>query len=68
LQDPLNEGNIPGFLFVALRSDLMASAPEQRPAILAKFQTLKTRADAQQYLDEVRTKKSAIRVGPSVPP
>jgi phospholipase C len=61
--DPLNEGNIPGFLFSALRSDVMVSAPDQRPAIIARFRALKTRADAQQYLDEVRQKKAATREG-----
>jgi phospholipase C len=60
-QDPVDEGNIPGFLFTALRADLMLSAAEQRPAILAKFRALKIRADAHQYLDEVRTKAAAAR-------
>ena len=57
-QDPFHQGNIPGFLFTAMRCDLMTSAPEQRPAILTKFQTIRTRADAQQYLDEVRQRKA----------
>jgi phospholipase C len=58
-QDPLDQGNIPGLLFTALRSDLITSPPEQRAANLARFQTLRTRADAQQYLDEVKQRKAA---------
>lgn len=60
-QDSLDEGNIPGFLFSGLRSHFMVSAPDQRPAIIARFRALKTRADAQNYLDDVRQKKAASR-------
>jgi hypothetical protein len=51
----------PGFLHVALRSDLDLSRPEERPTILAKFKTIKTRADAQLYLDQIRIKSRAAR-------
>ncbi len=54
--DSIDKGNLPGFLHVALRTDLAMSRPEQRPEILAHFQTIKTRADAQAYLDQVRVK------------
>jgi phospholipase C len=62
-QDSLNEGNIPGFLFSGLRSDVMLSAPDRRSAIISRFRALKTRADAQNYLDEVQQKKAARRGG-----
>lgn len=60
--DSINKGNLPGFLHVALRADLDLSRPEQRADILAKFNTIKTRTDAQAYLDEVRVKVRAGRV------
>jgi phospholipase C len=59
--DAIDEGNMPGFLFVALRSDLALSAPEERPAVIARFNTIKTRADASQYMEEVRVKVRAAR-------
>jgi phospholipase C len=63
--DSINEGNMPGFLFVVLRSDLALSAPEERAAIMARFKTIETRADASQYMEEVRVKIRAARNAPS---
>ena len=57
----IDQGNLPGFLHAALRSDLALSRPEQRPAILAQFQTIKTREQAKAYLDQVRVKVQAGR-------
>jgi phospholipase C len=54
-------GNTPGFLFVALRADLAVSPPVQRPAIRARFNNIRTRADAARYMEEVRVKVSAAR-------
>jgi phospholipase C len=62
--DPLDQENIPGFLFSALRADVMLSPREQTPAIVARFRSLKTRADGHEYLNEVRQKKAARRGGP----
>jgi phospholipase C len=59
--DSIDQGNLPGFLHAALRSDLALSRPEQRPAILAQFQTIKTREQAKGYLDQVRVKVQAGR-------
>jgi phospholipase C len=59
--DSINEGNMPGFLFVALRSDLAMSAPGERAAVMARFNTIKTRAHASQYMEEVRVKVRAAR-------
>jgi phospholipase C len=59
--DFFNEGNMPGFLFIVLRSDLALSAPEERAAILARFKTIQTRAEASQYMEEVRVKLRARR-------
>ena len=63
--EPFNEGNMPGFLFVVLRSDLAMSASEERAAIMARFNTIKTRADASQHVEEVRAKVRAARNGSS---
>jgi phospholipase C len=59
--ESVDKGNLPGFLHAALRSDLALSRPDQRPAILAQFKTIKTRGQAQQYLDQVRVKVRAGR-------
>lgn len=59
--DPADEGNMPGFLFVALRSDLALSAPEERPVIIARYNMIKTRAGASQYMEEVQVKVRAAR-------
>jgi|SRR5579871_1444707 len=50
------QGNLPAILHSALRQDLEASPPEQRYSILERVASLKTRADAVQYLEEVKAK------------
>jgi phospholipase C len=59
--DSIEEGNLPGFLYVAMRSDLAVSPPEERPAIIARVKTIKTRAQTSQYTEEVRVKIRAAR-------
>ncbi len=59
--DSIEEGNLPGFLFVALRSHLALSAAEERPAIRARFAQVKTRSDAAAYFNEVHPKVRAAR-------
>jgi phospholipase C len=59
--DSIEEGNLPGFLYVAMRSDLAVSAPEERPAIVARVKTIKTRAQASEYMEEVRVKIRTAR-------
>ena len=63
-QDSIDEGNLPGVLQSALRSQL-ALAPERRDEIIARFQTLKTREDAMAYLDQVRLKVDAAKASAS---
>jgi phospholipase C len=60
-EDPVNEGNVAGMLQAALRSDL-ALAPDQRDRILARVSAIKTRAQARQYVDEVRQKVDAAKL------
>jgi phospholipase C len=57
--DSIDKGNLPGFLHAVLRTDLDLSPAAQRPAIVGRFNTIKTRAQAQQYMDEVRRKAKA---------
>jgi phospholipase C len=59
--ETINEGNTPAFLFVALRSDLALSPRAQNSAIIARFNQIQTRADAAQYMEEVRAKVRGAR-------
>jgi phospholipase C len=58
-----SDRNMPGFLYVAMRSDLDLSPPDQRPAILARVQSIHTRNDARLYIESVRQKIHAARAG-----
>ena len=67
-QDSVNGDNLPGFLHSALRFDLALSAPEQRGTILAQFSSIRTRAEAMQYVNGVRQKVRAARQASPSPP
>jgi phospholipase C len=54
--DSIDGGNLPGFLYVAMRSDLATSSSEEQPAIVARVKTITTRAQASEYIEEVRVK------------
>jgi phospholipase C len=60
---PADEGNLPGFLHVALRYDLALSPPEQRGQIIARVAGITTRGQARQYLEEVAQRAAAARAG-----
>jgi phospholipase C len=62
--DSVNKGNLPGFLYSALRWDVALSPPEQRPTAIARFRTVETRADAWHYLNQVRQKITSIKAEP----
>jgi phospholipase C len=58
-QQPLpTTGNLPGFLGVMLKTDLelSAAAPAERPAIIENFKQIKTRGEAQAYIEAVFAK------------
>ena len=59
--DSADDGNLPGIVQAALRQDLAVSPPSDRPAIIARVRSIKTRADAVQYLNEVRQKVAPAR-------
>jgi phospholipase C len=65
--DPINEGNLPGVTHAALRGDLTVSPPEQRAQILAHVSSLKTRADAHRYLQQVRQRCAQLEWHPRYP-
>jgi len=60
-EDSIDEQNVPGFLFSVMRADALLSGPASAPAILARFNSIKTRADAAQYVSEVQPRVSAAR-------
>ena len=55
-EDSVNGGNLPGFVFSALRQDLQSSPPERHKAIAERVGSIQTRAEARQYLHEVQEK------------
>jgi phospholipase C len=58
--DSADDGNLPGIMQSAMRQDLEIS-PQQRPAILSRVASIRTRADAMQYLQEVQQKVAPLR-------
>jgi hypothetical protein len=61
---PVNHGTLAGIVHSALRQDLEMSPREQRPAILQRVRSTKTREQARQYLAEVQTKVRKYRTVP----
>jgi phospholipase C len=69
--EPLpEEGNLPGFLFIALKTEieLSSGSDAETAAIVANFNTLKTRGDAKQYITTVLTKVDAARAAAKANP
>jgi phospholipase C len=56
---PVDVGNLPGFLGVALRRDLDLD-PEHREETLQRFAEIETRADARRYLESVQAKMGSL--------
>jgi phospholipase C len=56
---PLTNGNLAGFLHVALRVELQMAPPEQHPAILARVGQLRTRGAALAYIEEMAARLNA---------
>lgn len=61
IDEPVNTGNLPGFVHLAMRADKQISPPETYPAIHERVANLQTRADAIQYLQEVNAKLRAAQ-------
>jgi phospholipase C len=58
---PADDGNLPGFLHIALRYDLALSPPQQRSQILARAAGITTRGEARQYLEEVAQRAAVAK-------
>ena len=58
---PADQGNLPGFLHLALRADLQLSAAEEQPAKIARVASISTRGEADEYLREVGEKVAAAK-------
>lgn len=54
--------SMPGFLYVAMRTDLDLSPPNQRSVILQRVEAIHTREEARLYVEQVRQKIQAARV------
>ncbi|MBV8751381.1 MAG: alkaline phosphatase family protein [Hyphomicrobiales bacterium] len=59
MSDTVDSGNLPGVLLAAMRLDMALSPPSDTHAILARIQTIQTRQQAHQYLNEVERKEIA---------
>jgi len=57
--ESVDNGNLPLFLHIAMRHELAISHPRQKQAILRRVQAVKTRAQAAQYISEIKG-----RIGP----
>lgn len=49
----VDDGNLPLFLHIGMRHDLALSGPTRRTAVLRRAQSVKTRAQASEYLSEI---------------
>ena len=61
----VEDRSLPGFLHVAMRADIQLSPPAERPAIIARVDAIKTRDQAEAYMQEVTAKIQTIK--PPVP-
>jgi len=61
LGDPVDSGNLPGFIHLAMRADRQVSPAAAFADIQGRVASLRTRADAIQYLQEVSVKVRAAQ-------
>ena len=61
----VNEGNLPAILHSAMRQDIAVSGQQAKPAIVARVQSIKTRAEAMEYMKEVQAKVRPHRMNAS---
>jgi phospholipase C len=58
-ENGVNSRSLPGFLFLAMRRDIMMSDPATEPAIVARVRGIQTRGQAAQYIQAVQAKMRA---------
>ncbi|GEL73399.1 alkaline phosphatase family protein [Myxococcus virescens] len=66
--DLVTEGHLPGFLHLAVRTDLELSSPTERQAILTRVRAIQTRAEAEQYMRDVSQKRATFHSGTTTKP
>jgi phospholipase C len=59
--EPFGEGNVAGFLHVAMRYDLAMSPPSQREEIIGRVTALRTRGEARAYLEDVARRAATAK-------
>jgi hypothetical protein len=61
--EPLpEEGNVIGFLQAAVKADVdLSTGEEEKQAAIARFEQIKTKGDAKEYLSEVTAKIDAAK-------
>jgi phospholipase C len=58
--EPLDPGNLAGFVHVAMRAHLEMAPPEQRDAIVARVAAMQTRGEAREYVHDVAAKLNEL--------
>jgi phospholipase C len=65
--EPVSQGNLPGFLHIALRADLQLSPPGEQQAKIARVTSISTRGEAEDYLREVGEKVATAKPALALP-
>jgi phospholipase C len=63
--EPIGEGNLAGFLGVALGTHLQMTPPEDHPAIIARVASLTTKGEAKAYIEDIAAKLNDTMAAPS---
>jgi phospholipase C len=58
---PVDKGNLPAFLHVAMRADMATAPPEAKHDILSRVQAIQTRGQAARYIQNVQSKIQAAK-------
>lgn len=60
--DSVNSGNLPVFLHIAMRHEVSLSHPDKKAAVLNRVRGIHTRAQAQQYLGEMKERVTEAKM------
>jgi phospholipase C len=60
----VDHGNLPALLHIAMRADIATSSPAYKHAILTRVQSIQTRGQAAQYIQEVQSKLQVAKAAP----
>jgi len=59
--ETVDQGNLPAVVHSAMQQDLAASPASARPAIVSRVRSIRTRADAANYMAEVQKKVRSVK-------